>query len=234
MKLKTLITLLVISAAVATETFAQTIQGDWYTPLRNKLLQITISKDSVLFRKRSFDSEMQDYGYIDMAFKIEKPVNNSFIVSGTHDTVPAFYVFSFKLKNGKNLLNIESLNTKFLTLTDAENSIKLIEQQPVYVVLMDKPALDKIRKQKEVTTMTPNDFKTYAQKIIELDSTNTPYLKKKFKLSYLYAESTGKIILSELGFNSLVKGNVFDSMLEKFAEHPETGELFIKMTGGGK
>lgn len=234
MRNRTILLILFIGSTFSTVVFGQTTVGDWYTPLRNKLLHITISKDSILFRKCSFDIEMRDYGYVDMAFKIEKSINSNFIVSGTKDTVPTFYLLNFKLKNGKNLLNIESLNNKFPTLTDAENSIKLIEQQPMNVILMNKSTIDKIRQQKEITTMTTNDFKSYALKIIELDSINTTYRQKKYKLSYLYIESTGRIILSELGFNSLVKGNVFDSMFEKFAENPETKEIFIKMTGSEK
>ena len=234
MRNRTILLILFIGSTFSTVVFGQTKVGDWYTPLRNKLLHITISKDSILFRKCSFDIEMRDYGYVDMAFKIEKSINSNFIVSGTKDTVPTFYLLNFKLKNGKNLLNIESLNNKFPTLTDAENSIKLIEQQPMNVILMNKSTIDKIRQQKEITTMTTNDFKSYALKIIELDSINTTYRQKKYKLSYLYIESTGRIILSELGFNSLVKGNVFDSMFEKFAENPETKEIFIKMTGSEK
>ena len=102
------------------------------------------------------------------------------------------------------------------------------------VILMDKSTIDKIRQQKVITTMTSNDFKSYALKIIELDSINASYSQTKYKLSYLYIEATGRIILSELGFNSLVKGNLFDSMLEKFEENPETKEIFIKMTGSEK
>lgn len=234
MRNRTILLILFIGSTFSTVVFGQTTEGDWYTPLRNKLLHITISKDSILFRKCSFDIEMRDYGYVDMAFKIEKSINSNFIVSGTKDTVPTFYLLKFKLENGRNLLNIESLNNKFPTVTEAENSIKLLEQQPMNVILMDKSTIDKIRQQKNITTMKSNDFKSYALKIIDLDSINISYSQMKYKLSYLYIESTGRIILSELGFNSLVKGNLFDSMLEKFAENPETKEIFIKMTGSGK
>ena len=234
MKLKTILFIFLIGTTFSNEIFGQSIEGDWYTPLRNKLLHITISKDSILFKKCSFDIEIRDYGYVDMAFKIEKSINNNFIVSGIKDTVPTFYLLGFKFENGRNLLNIQSLNNKFPTLTDAENSITLIEPQSMNVILMDKSTIDKIRQQKDITTMTSNDFKSYALKIIDLDSINASYTQTKYKLSYLYIESTGRIILSELGFNSLVKGNVFDSMFEKFAENPETKDIFLKMTRGGK
>lgn len=177
---------------------------------------------------------MREYDYVAMAYKIEKKVNNHFVVLETKDSVISYYLLSFKLENGKNLLNIESLNNKFPTLADAENSIQLIEQQPMNVTLLDKSAIDQIRKQKDITAMKSDDFKSFAQKIIELDSINASNSQKKYKLSYLYNESTGRIILSELDFNPLVKGHLFDSMLEKFAENPETKELFIKMTGSGK
>lgn len=234
MSIRIFILLIFVGSTFSTSIFGQTIQGDWYTPLRNKLLHLTISNDSILFRKCSFDIEMREYDYVAMAYKIEKKVNNHFVVLETKDSVISYYLLSFKLENGKNLLNIESLNNKFPTLADAENSIQLIEQQPMNVILFDKSAIDQIRKQKDITAMTSDDFKSFAQKIIELDSINASNSQKKYKLSYLYNESTGRIILSELDFNPLVKGHLFDSMLEKFAENPETKELFIKMTGSGK
>lgn len=233
MKLKTILFILLICSTFTNEIFGQTMEGDWYTPLRNKLLHVTISRDSITFRKCSFDIEMRDYGYVDMAFKVEKIINNNFIVSGAKDTVPTFYLLNFKLEGDKNQLNIESLNKPFLSLIDVENNITQLEQQPMTVTLIDKSTIDKIRQQKNVTTMTTNDFKSYALRIIDLDSTNNTNLKK-YKLSYLYMESKGRIILSQLGFNSLVKGNIFDSMFEKFAENSETKDLFIKMTGSGK
>ncbi|HEX8017833.1 MAG TPA: hypothetical protein VF465_21585, partial [Flavobacterium sp.] len=104
MRNRTILLILFIGSTFSTVVFGQTTVGDWYTPLRNKLLHITISKDSILFRKCSFDIEMRDYGYVDMAFKIEKSINSNFIVSGTKDTVPTFYLLNFKLENGKNLL----------------------------------------------------------------------------------------------------------------------------------
>lgn len=234
MRIRTILLILFICPTYSTVIFGQSTEGDWYTPLRNKLLHLTITKDSVLFRKCSFSIEMQDHSYVDMAFKIEKRVHSNYIVSGTKDTVPTFYLVKLKPENGKNLLNIESLNNKFPTLTDAENSIALIEQQQMHVILMDKSTIDKIRQQKEISNMTSNVFRSYAIKIIESDSIQATCNQTKYKLSYLYAESTGRIILSELGFNALVQGYLFDSMLEKFAENPETQDIFIKMTGGGK
>ena len=235
MKLKiTLFILLFSILSGVNKIFAQTIEGDWYTPIRNKLLHISISKDSIVFRKCSFDSTMRDYGYIDKAFKVEKVINTIYIVSGIKDTVPTFYLFRFKLEDGKNNMNIESINSQFFTLSDAENLIKVTLQQPLNIILFNKLTIDKIRHSKDVSTMTTNDFKNYAKRIIERDSNNAAYLNKKFKLSYIYSESTARIILSEIGFNSLVKGDIFDSMIEKFAKNPETKDIFIKMSSVGK
>lgn len=230
----TLFILLFSKLSVANELLAQTIEGNWYTPLRNKLLHITISKDSIIFRKCSFDSTMTDYGYIDKAFKVEKVINTYYIVSGIKDTIPSFYLLKFKLEGDKNNMNIESLDSKFFTLSDAENSIKVTSQQPLNIILFNKLSIDKIRQRKDISTMTVSDFKNYASRVIERDSINTNYIKKKYKLSYVYAESTARIILSEIGFNSLVKGDIFDTMIEKFAENPKTKDLIIKMSRSGK
>lgn len=233
MKLKILFFLLLISATFSNEIFAQTTQEDWYTPLRNKLLHITISKDSITFRKCSFDVEMKDYGYVFMGFKIEKKVNNNYIISETKDKISTIYLMIFKLENDRVNLNIESLNTSFLSVADAENAIKTFELNSLNITLIDKPTIDKIRQQADINTMTPNEFKNCALKIIELDSKNSAYLKRKYKLTSLYIDSTLRLIVSDLGFNGLAGGNKFDTMLEKFSENPETKELFLKMTNGG-
>src|SRR4030095_11425001 len=231
MKFKLLLILVFLVSIASNELFAQTITGDWYTPLRNKLFHLTISKDSVILRKSGFEIEMQDYGYVDMAFKVEKVVNHNYIVSGIKDSVLSFYLLNFQLEKGKYNLNIESLNNKFLTLAEAENSLSAFGQSPLNITLIDKSTIDKIRHQRDISTMTTNDFKGFALKVIEHDSITASFSKQKYKLSYLYGESAGRIILSESGFNSLVKGNVFDDMLKKFAEDPETKEIFLKMTG---
>ena len=230
------ITLIVacVCSVFASELNAQTIVGDWYTPLRNKLLHITISHDSVTFRKCSFGIEMQDYGYVDMRFKIEKVTNNYFIVSDSVDTIPTFYWVNFSVVDGKNNLNIESLSTSYSSIIEVENAIKLDDLYPMNITFLNKATIAKIRQQKNITTMTVDDFKSYASKLIELDTSNDARKNQKFKLSYSYVESTGRIVLSDLGFNALVKGNVLDAMFEKFAEHPETEALFIKMIGNGK
>lgn len=234
MKFKTLLSLVLISAAFLSTASAQTQEGDWYTPIRHQLLLVTISADSVIFKKGDFDAPLRDYEYTLTPFKIEKKANGTFIVSAIKDSVLVYCWLSFRLSNGRNYLNIESLSKRFSTLADAENALSQLDGQPMEIVLLTKPAIDKVRQQKDIARMKPKDFINYAQKIMELDSGNAARPKKKYKLSYLYAESTGRVILADMGFNSLVKGNVFDAMVAKFAEEPATKEVFIKMTGGGK
>ncbi len=225
------ITLILLFLATFTiEIFGQAMEGEWYTPLRNKLLHISVSKDSINFRKCSFDITMQDYGYVDMAFKVEKVVHSIYIVTSKEDTVKTYYLFQFQLKDGRSCMNIESANNKYTSINDAENAITNFTTQKMYVTLLNKIEIDKIRQSMAIEKMTSKDFNKYASKIIEVDSLNRQYLKKKFKFTYLYSESTGRILLYETGFNSLVKGNVVDSMFEKFAENPDTKEIFIKMT----
>ena len=117
---------------------------------------------------------------------------------------------------------------------EVEQAIKLNVLEPISIVLLDKTALAKIREQHDIASMTVDDFKHFALKLMALDDNNDKQQDQKFILSYLYVESTGRIVLSDLGFNALVKGNVLDAMFEKFAEHPETEALFIKMIGNGK
>ncbi len=234
MKSKTILIIAIFCTVFCTDLCAQTVAGDWYTPLRNKLLHIIITQDSIAFRKCGFDIEMQDYGYVDLRFKIEKVTNNYFIVSNSADTIPAFYWMNFSLADGKNNLNIESLNESFTSVTEVEKAIKLKELSNMNVVLLDKTTIDKIRQLRDISTMSVADFKNYALKLMALDDNNDKQKDQKFKLSYLYVESTGRITLADLGFNSLVKGNVFDAMIGKFAEHPETEAIFMQKIDSGK
>ncbi|HSY62328.1 MAG TPA: hypothetical protein VK796_10650 [Cytophaga sp.] len=214
----------------STDLFAQIAEGNWYTPIRNKLLHIVISTDSIVFRKCSFDS-LRDYGYADMSFKIERKVKTTYIVSSIKDTLPVYYLFSFipDHTSNKNYMSIESFNNKFPTITDAEKSISEIEKQPLKIAFLTKKEIDTIREGKNISSMTTTDFKNYATRIIQTDSVNAQYSNKKYKLSYLYSESGAKLILAELGFNPLVKGDQFDALFDKFYQDPETQQILIKM-----
>jgi len=223
-----------ICSVFGNELNAQTVAGEWYTPLLNKLLHLTISQDSIAFRKCSFGIEMQDYGYVDRGFKIEKMMEDYFVVSNSMDTIPAFYWMNFSLADGKNNLNVESLNTSFSSIMEVEQAIKLNVLEPISIVLLDKTALAKIREEHDIASMTVDDFKHFALKLMALDDNNDKQQDQKFILSYLNVESTGRIVLADLGFNALVKGNEMDAMFDKFSEHPETEALFIKMIGNGK
>jgi hypothetical protein len=229
MKFKKLISILLFFT-LTNSIFGQGVEGEWYTPLRNKLLHISISKDSINFRKCSFDKNMVDYGYVDLACKIEKYENEAYIVSSIKDSIKTFSVFYFQLIDNKNYMNIESSDKKFKTISDAENETSNLKKQIIYITLLNNKQLEKIRKQKDIKKMTTIDFKNYASKIILSDSLYRQNITEKFMFSYLYSESTSRILLSEIGINSLVKGNVFDESIFKFADIAETKEIFIKLT----
>ncbi|WP_157446995.1 hypothetical protein [Cytophaga aurantiaca] len=222
--------LILISFTTPRTLLAQTLEGNWYTPLRNKLLHVIISTDSIVFRKCSYDS-LRDYGYADRAFRIEKIVHTNYIVSSFTDSVTNYYLFGFIVdtNSGKNHMNIESTNVAFSNIAAAENAIPQFQKQPLYILFLTKQQIEKIKEGKDISTMTVNDFKIYANKIVEIDSINVDPTNKKYKLSYTYSESTSRLVLCKYGFNALVKGNKFDAMLEKFYENPETKDLLIKM-----
>jgi hypothetical protein len=235
MKLKIVTLLFLVFAFHTIHIAAQTIEGEWYTPLRNKLLRVTISRDSICMKKISFDDNGQEYKYAD-SYKIEKEINSTYIVSNPEDTVTAYYLFGFSLDNTnrRNYMNIESFNISYPTIADAENAIVGMKKQQLRIVFVEKQEVERIKKYKDLSSMTTTDFTNYATRVIVSDSTNAIYLKNKYKLSYLYAESTGRIILADMGFNSFVKGHVFDSMLQTYAAHEETKEIFMKMIGSEK
>ncbi len=204
---------------------AQSIEGNWYTPIRNKLLHLIITKDSILLRKCSFDTSMQDYGYLESGYHIEKKIKNAFIVKNIKDSMTNFYLVTFKSENEKNLMNIQSFSDTFSTIAEAEKAIDTFQKNPLSVTFLNKENINKIRSKKPIETITLEEFKTHIINLIALDSTNKTYAKKKFKFNYLYIESTERIMYSELGFNSLVKGFVIDAIFRKYYEFSEIKTL---------
>lgn len=230
MKRKLFLLVLLIGSSITSELQAQTVEGDWYTPLRNKLKLVTISKDSILFRKCSFDS-LRDYAYVDMAFKIERKIKTTYIVSSVKDTIPTYYLFSFIPDHAvdKNYMNIESFTSKYPTPGDAEKAITEFENNPLKITFLTQKEIDKIRKKQALSSMSTTDFKKFAAKIMQVDSMNAQYAQKKYAFAYLYSESSTRLLLAELGFNTLVKGDQFDAMFDTFYENLETQQILIKM-----
>ncbi len=228
MKIK-LLALLVFCVISGVKTLAQSIEGNWYTPLPNKLLHIVISKDSIVFRKCSFD-DMKDYGYADVAFRIAKTVDNTYIVSEKKKNgQEIFYLFGVALENERCLINMASMSDEFLTFAEAEDHYDVLKGHSRNIVLVAKTEVETIKKQRAITTMTTEDFKKFANAMIGLDAANIDVAEKKYKLSYLYRQSILRILLADIGFDPFVATKGFDTLWE-FAENPETKDLFAKMS----
>lgn len=206
----------------------QKINQTWYTPIRNNLLQIIITDDSILFGKNNFDLRLKEFR-MDLRFKIEKTNLNHFLVSEYIDSTKKYSIIGYKQDPNKLLLNINSLNEKYSSLLEAEKQIETFKEYPIYVQFIDSTSIAEIRKKENLESMTINDFKNYANKIIAVDSSISKIKKRKYRLAYLYKESINRLIVSECGYNSLVKGIKFDSIILKFADLPETKEIFETM-----
>lgn len=223
--------IVILLNGLTNQLFAQTAEGDWYTPIRNKLIRVTISADSIVIRKCNFES-IKDHGYIAMSYSIKKKIGSTYIVSDAQDTLLRYQLFGFttdSMHSDKLYMNAESINTNFATRSDAEKAIPEFEKQHFKIMLFTKQGIDNMRKGKDIETMTAADFNRYASKIIAADSANAAYLNKIYELSYLYGESSARILLAECGVNPLVKGNRFDDMIEKFYNNPETKDIVMRM-----
>ncbi|MBL4578515.1 MAG: hypothetical protein COA57_09960 [Flavobacteriales bacterium] len=222
---------------VTNPALSQNNEGSWYTLLRNKLLKITITQDSIFLTKVRFENPEQDYGYNSFSSKIEKTIttntNTCFILSSKKDSTVTFNIFYFNLIDAKAQISmhVESMNNDYSSINEAENAVPHFSDQQLKITFLLLQKIEKIKLGKLISSMTVEEFNRYANKIIENDSINQIYYGQKYKLGYLYGESTSRIILADLGINSLVKGNVHDKMLSFFAENEETKDLFLEMSG---
>lgn len=224
MKFRLLISLFLFTI---TAVSAQDVEGDWYTPIRNKLINVNISKDSVIIRKCDFD--LNSYEFREVSARIVKKAENIYIVSADRDGEEMFWLFGFRRIAGNNMMNAASFDKKYVSLEEAEKDINVFREVNVEITLLDKAAISKIKKKRDINTMTADDFKKFATKIIAIDTANAAFYAKKYKLAYLYGESIARIALSEIGINCLIKGNSFTSVMSKFGQDPETKDLFDEL-----
>lgn len=213
-------------------------EGVWHTPLRNKLLKIIIAKDSIFMTKCSFENPKEDFGYNSYSGKIEQTITTNsstcFILSSKKDSTDIYNVFYFNLIDPKTQISmhIESMNINYISLNEAKNAVPEFSDQHLKIIFMNIQTIEKIKLGNSISSMAAEEFNHFANKIIENDSINQVYYGNNYKLGYLYGESTSRIILADLGINSLVKGNVYDNMLFTFAKNEKTKDLFLKMSGG--
>ncbi len=223
--------------SIASPALSQNNEVCWYTPIRNKLVKITITQDSIFFTKVRFENPERDYGYHSTLSKIEKAITTDtstcYILSSTKDSTVIFNIFYFNLIKSKAqlLIHVESMNIDYGSIKEAENAIPEFSMPQLKITLMQLQQIEEIKQGKPISSMTTELFNRYAKKIIKNDSINQVYYEHNYKLGYLYVESTSRILLADLGINSLVKGNIYDKMLFSFAEKEETKELYLKLIG---
>lgn len=210
---------------------AQEKQGTWYTPLRNKLLCITIKTDSVILQKSDFGKNTRKYNYL-MPYKIEKRVNGAFIISSTKEKNTTYNLFFIKSgDDGKWLLNIESLNKNYQSVAEAETGIQNTALPELYISFLNESKIDDLRKLKNISNISADDFNKYGKKIIEYDMQTMIYSGNQYRLTHLFRESSAKLLLAEAGINPLVKGKDYDEMITKFSENTQTKETYNQMIG---
>ena len=210
---------------------AQEKKGTWYTPLRNKLLCMIVTSDSILLKKCDFEKNSKKYNY-QMPYKIEKQVNDAFIVSISKDNNTTYNLFYIQFgTDGKCLLNIESLNRNYQSVAEAEAGIQNTVLPGLNITFLNDSKLDELRKLKNITNVSAADFNKYGKKIIDYDMQTMMYSGNQYRLTHLFRESSARMLLVEAGINPLVKGKAYDDMIAKFAEIPETKDIYNQMIG---
>lgn len=224
-----------------------TINGEWYTPVRNKLLKVTIKEDSLYLTKQKFDlNEKSDYLHEGL-FKIEKKTINgeiiSFILSESRFIDPdlgdkptktgkqTFYkiaTFRWDANSKKNTMAIFSFNSDFDSKESAEESLKSIPDNFIGINLYDKSGIETASRKKEVQSMTADDLKNYLKEAIQFakDAKNN---LPKYKLNYVFRESAGRELVSKAGFNPFYKGREMELIFAKYSEDPEVKKLMSEL-----
>lgn len=219
----------------------EAVFGNWYTPVGNKLLKIKISKDSLVIEKQSFDLKIKDTYKDSGKLKVEKVIvaneNDCFIVSEKKDAIVLYKLFAFKVSKPKKEMKmaVESYDKPYKSVVEAEGAIKEGEFSGNEITLLSENQILEIQKLKDISKMTTTAFNLFAEECIKRRAEISQKLKgQNFKLNSVFLESTTKLIFVTLGYNPLVKKNVFDDLMDGFATNPETKVMFEKLIPNGK
>jgi hypothetical protein len=204
---------------------------------RNRVIQLTFSKDSILSKHLSWDLiEMTDRDRADtqLISNISEANGNIYLYKIDQESNPAQILLqTIKIiQPGKELiLVLNSADDPFPDTAAVRQYVRQDTGKKYGLTLYSESEIKKLQKQKKVDEMTASDFKEYVDRIlqsrVEMDSlSDLPHAPNN--LLY-YAYSIMRNIIGQLGYNPLMTNSEFDKLIQKSQNNPETKEIAEKL-----
>lgn len=225
-------------ATALTAKCQNSLQGKWYWFSRNAVIQLNITKDSLISQQLNWDLTPQDP---DRKPKIQI-IDNQVVANEN------IYLYFTKFKDSLKRISISTLKIirpekEIMSAINATDSLFTDTSDVRQYILKDvnkkygfpflsESEIQRLQKQKSVDKMTVKDFKLYADKLLivrtEIDNLSQLPNSPKDGLVY-YSYSMIRIIIGELGYNPLVKTSELETVLQRFKNDPQTKEIYDKV-----
>ncbi len=227
---------------VLTASSQYNLQGKWYFFSRNRVVEMTITPDSLINKQLNWDLTNLPRNpppQVQLILKqVEANQNNYLYLKDPKKTEKAIALTTIRIiKPGKEL--IVALNGTDSSMTDSAFFSDYISKdldKKYGLHFYSEAESNNLRKQKDVSTMTLADFSLFVDKFLrsraEMDSLSKLRTSEVGLMYYSYAIT--RIIIGRLGYNPFISDQEFDVFIRRFQENPGAKEMFNKLNARPK
>ncbi|SEM36941.1 hypothetical protein SAMN04488505_104187 [Chitinophaga rupis] len=219
--------------AVAQDNF----YGKWVMFSRNRVIQFTFSNDRLITNQLNWDLSVRERNKPDtqkIAGTTYAHGNIYLYLKSIKDTANHVGVATLKVihPDKEILLVLNVTDTKFTDTTSIRQYITKDGDKKYGFTLYSEKEILRLKQQKNISEMTVQDFKSYAEKVMqfqsEIDSlSKLPDVHNSSLLYYSY--SMIRNVLGQLGYNPLVTNMDYDDFMKRFQNMAETKSIVDKM-----
>jgi hypothetical protein len=236
--LKQSLTILFIITCLGAGVNGQTdINGKWYTIARNRVIQITLSNDSIVSRQLTWDLDVWPNSKA-----VTNPIDTIIRANGNlyyciirkTDSLPWLMPLTYRvIVPGKRILSAANHNdsTFFNKKYALEEYIRTDTGKKYGMIYFSETELLKLKTQPSIDSIRKEDLKLFCNRVIAFKEE----LKKlEEKVGYsndllYYSYFTIHNIIGEIGYNPLVPNKQFDNMFKRFENDIELKALIEEM-----
>jgi hypothetical protein len=213
-------------------------QGKWYLFSRNRMVEITITKDSMIDRQLNWDLSPRDPDRAPGIQRIGKQVtahqNIYLYTSNSKDSTGQTGLTTIKvIAPGKEIILAVNAKEIFADTVKVSQYITNDTGKKFGMPLFSAAEIKRMQDQKNISQMTAKDFTRYVEKILqfrkEVDSLSKiePDVQANGLLYYSYAML--RIIFAQIGYNPLINNTDLDTFIIRFKNDPETKDICNKL-----
>jgi len=224
-------------ASTLTANCQDSLTGKWYLFSRNRIVQLHITKDSIISQQLNWDLTNRNPDRENEIQIINKRVsaneNIYLYLTKPKDSLNRISLSTIKIINPKReiIIAINGIDSSFTDTSVVKQYILKDTEKKYGLTFFSESEIQRLKKQKSIEQMTTQDFKLYVNKVLmfrtELDSLSKLSNSPNGLLYYGY--SMTRIIIGQLGYNPMVTTSEFEMFIRRFQNDPETKEICNKL-----